>query len=124
MFSPSFHVDMEAATLERSRVGDICDRECIMEWGAIVETKHFSICITEKRDERRQHFSEVGPRQCEPVVAILVGRTQTRVDALVHDGCVGDIDWQHDRLQWVTDHYLCCFGCICGKEGRGHSNRS
>ena len=89
---------MEASTLEYSRVGDICDRERIMEWRAIVETKHFSIRIAEIRDERRQHFSEAGPRQCERVVVVLVGRTQTRVDALVHDGRVGDVDWQHNRL--------------------------
>ena len=98
MFSTSFHVDVEASTLEYSRVGDICDRECIMEWGAILETKLFSIRITEIRDERRQHFSEVGLRQCERVVVMLMDRTQTGVDALVHDGRVGDIDWQHDRL--------------------------
>ena len=90
MFSPSFHVDMETSTLEDSRVGDICDRECIMEWGAILETTFFSIRITERRDEGRQRFSQVRLRRCERVV---VGRTQTGVDALVHDGCVGDIDW-------------------------------
>lgn len=85
-----------------------------MKRRAIIEPKHLSIRITEIGDERRQHFSEVGPGQCERVVVVLVGRTQTRVDALVHDGGVGDVDGQHDRLEWVIDHYLCCFGCMCG----------
>jgi hypothetical protein len=32
---------------------------------------------------RRQQISEVGPQQCERVVAMLVGRTQTHVHAFV-----------------------------------------
>jgi len=80
-----------------------------MEWRTIFEAKYFSIRITEIRDERRQHLSEVGPWRCERVVLMLVGRTQACVNALVHDGGVGDIDWQHDRFEWVIDHYLCCF---------------
>lgn len=65
-----------------------------MEWRAVVEAKYLSIRIAEIRDERRQHFSEVGPREGERVVVVLVGRsTQTRLDAFIHDGGVGDVDW-------------------------------
>ena len=90
-----------------------------MEWRAILETKYFSIRLAEEREERRQRFSETGLWQGKRVVVMLVmlvRGTDTRVNALVHDGRMSDIDGHHDRLYRIIGYYLCCFGCAC-KEG-------
>lgn len=112
MCSAKFNIDPVPLTGENSRLGDIGNRERVVEWRTIDESKSRFVRIGEEANESEKHV----PKVCMSFRKRFVRNSVIRRQQLTkkfsrHDGGMSDIERNHSLFDRSIKHNLCSLSC-------------